>query len=190
MISIVLRSPFFVLRSFRSAFEQLGGISLGADFQLQFVGSDQEAFHALVDGRAAAALVPRPYGLIAEGRNLHRIPDWPDLVDDPLPITIETTETLLRERAKDFAAFVAAHREGIRFAKANREKVVQLLVEKFAHDRVLAEITFDDYLSYMDESLLIDVRHLGKLLAQIAGNGSASARQIATDWAMVGAVKT
>src|SRR5574341_513140 len=146
--------------SFRAVFEELGGITMGDDFELRWVDSDQAAFHALMDGKAAAAVVPRPYGFIAEARSFHRIRDWPDIVDDPLPITIETTQELLREREKDFAAFLAAHREGILFAKANREKVIRLLVDKFAHDRSLAEKTFDDYLCYMDESLQIELPHL------------------------------
>ena len=175
--------------SFRPVFEELGGITMGDDFELRWVDSDQAAFHALVDGNAAAAVVPRPYGFIAEARNFHRIRVWPDIVDDPLPITIETTETLLREREKDFTAFLTAHREGIHFAKANREKVVRLLVDKFAHDRLLAEKTFDDYLGYMDESLQIDLRHMGQLVAQVARDRSANARQIVTEWAIAGALR-
>jgi ABC-type nitrate/sulfonate/bicarbonate transport system substrate-binding protein len=176
--------------SFGPVFEELGGITMGDDFELRWVDSDQAAFHALVDGKAAAAVVPRPYGFIAEARNFHRIRVWPDIVDDPLPITIETTETLLREREKHFTAFLTAHREGIHFAKANREKVVRLLVVKFAHDRLLAEKTFDDYLGYMDESLQIDLRHMGQLVAQVARDRSANAPQIATEWAIPGALRT
>ncbi len=71
---------------------------------------------------------------------------WPDIVDDPLPISIETTEELWRERSQDFAAFIAAHREGIRHAKANRDNVIALLTGKFGHGRSLAEKTFDDYM--------------------------------------------
>ncbi|MGH7810945.1 MAG: ABC transporter substrate-binding protein [Candidatus Binatia bacterium] len=174
---------------FRPVFEELGGITMGDDFELRWVDSDQAAFHALADGKAAAAVVPRPYGFIAEARNFHRIRDWPNIVDDPLPITIETTQKLLSEREKDFTAFVAAHREGILFAKANRENVVRLLVDKFTHDRSLAEKTFDDYLGYMDESLQIDLRHMGKLVAQVARDRSANAPQIATEWAIPGALR-
>ena len=118
---------------FRSVFQQLGGITMGDDFQLKLVASDQEAFHTLLDKKAAAAIVPRPYGFVAEDKGFHRMRDWNDMVDDPLPITIETTQKLFSEREKDFTAFLAAHREGILYAKANREKVVQLLIDKFAH---------------------------------------------------------
>jgi ABC-type nitrate/sulfonate/bicarbonate transport system substrate-binding protein len=175
--------------SFGPVFEELGGITMGDDFELRWVDSDQAAFHALVDGKAAAAVVPRPYGFIAEARNFHRVRVWPDIVDDPLPITIETTETLLREREEDFTVFLTAHREGIHFAKANRENVVRLLVDKFAHDRLLAEKTFDDYLGYMDESLQIDLRHMGRLVSQVARDRSANTRQIATEWAIPGALR-
>jgi len=170
-------------------FQQLGGLAMGADYQIKLVGSDQEAFHSLLDKKAAAAIVPRPYGFVAEDKGFHRIIEWNDMVDDPLPITIETTQQLLDEREQDFRVFLAAHREGIVHAKANREKVVQLLIDKFAHYRSLAERTFDDYLGYMNESLQIDMLHMGKLVAQVSTDQAANARQIATEWAIAGAVK-
>ena len=175
---------------FRSVFQERGGITMGDDFQLKLVNSDQEAFHTLLDKKAAAAIVPRPYGFVAEDKGFHRLLDWKDMVDDPLPITIETTQKLLSEREKDFSAFLAAHREGIVYAKANREKVVQLLIDKFSHHRSLAEKTFDDYLGYMDETLKIDMLHMVKLVAQIAPDQSLNARQIASGWTIPGAVKT
>ena len=170
-------------------FQRLGGIDASYDFQIKLVGSDQEAFHSLLDKKAAAAIVPRPYGFVAEDKGFHRMLDWNDLVDDPLPITIETTQKLLGEREKDFRLFLTAHREGILYAKANREKVVQLLIDKFAHYRSLAERTFDDYLGYMNESLQIDMLHMGKLVAQVSTDQAANARQIASEWAIAGAVK-
>lgn len=174
----------------RRVFQELGGITVGDDFELKLVGSDQEAFHTLLDKNAAAALLPRPYGFLAEDKNFHRMLDWPDIVDDPLPITLETTQSLLNGRENDFARFLTAHCEGIGYAKANRDKVVRLLMEKFGHYRILAEKTFDDYIRYMDETLRIDMLHLGKLLAQLAPDMSASARRIASQWAIPRAVKT
>jgi len=174
---------------FRWVFQHLGGITMGDDFQLKLVGSDQEAFHTLLDKQAAAAIVPRPYGFVAEDKGFHRMLEWNDMVDDPLPITIETTQKLFSEREKDFTAFLAAHREGILYAKANREKVVQLLIDKFAHYRSLAEKTFDDYLCYMDETLTVDVQQLTKLLAQVELNSTANARQVAAEWLIPGALR-
>lgn len=170
-------------------FQQLGGLTLGQDFQIKLVASDQEAFHSLLDKKAAAAIMPRPYGFVAEDKGFHRLGEWNDLVDDPLPITIETTHKLLGEREADFRIFLTAHREGILHAKANRAKVIQLLIEKFGHYRSLAERTFDEYLCYMDESLQIDAQHLGKLVAQVSADKAANARQIAAEWAIAGAVK-
>ena len=175
---------------FREQFQRLGGITMGDDFQLKLVASDQEAFHMLIDKKAAAAIVPRPYGFVAEDKGFHRLRDWNSLVDDPLPITIETTQKLLSEREKDFAAFLVAHREGIRYAKANRDKVIQLLIDRFGHYRSLAEKTFDDYLCYMDESLQIDMLHMGKLVAQVSTDKSADARQIASEWAIAVALRS
>jgi len=64
-----------------------------------------------------------------------------------------------------------------------------LLIDKFGHYRSLAERTFDDYLGYMDESLQIDMLHMSKLVAQVSNDKAANARQIATEWAIAGAVK-
>ena len=175
---------------FQSLFQQLGGINPGDDFQLKLVASDQEAFHTLLDKKAAAAILPRPYGFVAEDKGFYRMSAWNDMVDDPLPITIETTQRLASERAKDFAAFLAAHREGIVYAKANRDKVVQLLIERFGHYRSLAERTFDQYICYMNESLQIDMLHMGKLVAQVSAEKTANAKEIASEWAIPGAIKT
>ena len=175
---------------FRSLFQQLGGIAPGDDFQLKFVPSDQEAFHTLLDKKAAAAIVPRPYGFVAEDKGFQRVSAWNDMVDDPLPITIETTQKLLSEREKDFAAFLVAHRDGIRYAKANSDKVIQLLMEKFNHPRSLAEKTFAEYICYMDESLQIDMLHMSKLVAQVSAEKTANAKEIASEWAIPGAIKT
>lgn len=170
-------------------FHQLSGLTMGHDYQIKLVASDQEAFHTLLDKKAAAAIMPRPYGFVAEDKGFHRLREWNDLVDDPLPITMETTQKLLAEREKDFRTFLTAHREGIVHAKANREKIVQLLIDKFGHYRSLAERTFDEYLGFMNESLQIDMLHMGKLVAQVSTDKAADARQIAAEWAIAGAVK-
>jgi ABC-type nitrate/sulfonate/bicarbonate transport system substrate-binding protein len=175
---------------FGELFQQLGGITPGADFQLKLVPSDQEAFHSLLDKIAAAAIMPRPYGFVAEDKGFHRVAGWNDMVDDPLPITIETTRGLANERETDFARFLTAHREGILYAKANRGKVLQLLMDRFNHPRALAEKTFNEYLCYMNESLQIDMLHMGKLVAQVSADQSVNARQIASEWAIPGAIKT
>ncbi len=140
---------------FRWQFQQLGGITIGYDFQIKLVPSDQEAFHTLLDKKAAAAIVPRPYRFVAEDKGFHRMLEWNDMVNDPLPITIETT----------------------------------LLIDKFGHYRSLAERTFNDYLCYMDESLQIDMLHMGKLVAQVSTDNAANTRQIVSQWAIAGAVK-
>jgi hypothetical protein len=41
----------------------------------------------------------------------------------------------------------------------------------------------------MNESLQIDMLHMGKLVAQVSTDQAANARQIASEWAIPGAVK-
>jgi ABC-type nitrate/sulfonate/bicarbonate transport system substrate-binding protein len=163
-------------------------LDLGRDLTLALPQSDLDAFNALVNGKVQAALLPRPYGFLAEEKGFKRISDWPDVVDDPLPITIETTEKLLKQRGHEFAAFLAAHREGIRYMKSQRAKTTQMLQDRFNHVPALAGKTFDDYLVCMDERLIVDFGKFQQLLSQIAPDAMAGARQIASDWVMAGAL--
>jgi len=164
-------------------------LRVGADLTLQLPSGDQDAFNLLMDGKAQAALLPRPFGFIAEARGFKRLGDWPEAVDDPLPITIETTEPLWREREKDFRTFLAAHAEGIRYFKSHRSEALGVLQKQFGHAPLLAEKTFDDYVVCMEESLQVDYSQFEKLLGQIAPEKVADARQIAAEWIIPGAVK-
>lgn len=163
-------------------------LDLGRDLTLALPQSDLDAFNALVSGRVQAALLPRPYGFLAEEKGFKRISDWPDVVDDPLPITLETTAKLLKERGRDFEAFLAAHREGIRYMKGERAKTIQMLQGRFHYTPAFATKTFDEYLVCMNERLVVDFRKLQQLLSQIAPGEMAAVRQIAADWVMAGAL--
>jgi hypothetical protein len=115
---------------------------------------------------------------------------WPGVVDDPLPITIETTEKLWRERAGEFETFLTAHREGIRYFKDNRAAAIKILGEKFGHSPGFAAKTFDDYLVCMDESLKVDFERLELLVFQLAPQTRGGAREIAAHWIVPGALKS
>ena len=170
-------------------FRERAQLSIGEDLMLQLPKSDQEAFDLLVSGKVSAALLPRPYGFWAEERGFKRITDWPDVVDDPLPISIETTATRLRKRGKDFSTFLHAHREGIRFMKTHRGETIRMLQEKFGHSPSFAGKTFDDYLICMDEELTVDFKHLERLLGQLAPATPGGARKVAAEWIMPGGMK-
>ena len=170
-------------------FRERAQLSVGDDLVLQLPKSDQEAFDLLVSGKVNAALLPRPYGFWAEERGFKRITDWPDVVDDPLPISIETTTILLKEREKDFSTFLQAHREGIRYLKTHRVETFRLLGEKFGHSPSLTAKIWDDYLVCMDERLTVDFKQFERLLAQVAPAASGDARRVAAEWIMPGALR-
>jgi ABC-type nitrate/sulfonate/bicarbonate transport system substrate-binding protein len=170
-------------------FQERAGLRLGQDFALQLPKGDHDAFNLLVGEKVQAALLPRPFGFWAEDRGFKRITDWPDIVDDPLPITIETTAKLLREREKDFESFLKAHQEGIRYLKSNRTETIKLLGAKFGHSPSFAAKTFDDYLVCLDDRLTVDFKHLEKLLSQVAPDTRGSARQVASEWIFPGALR-
>ena len=163
-------------------------LRLGTDLTLQLLGSDQEGFDLLIAGEAHAALLPRPFGFIAEDRGFKRISAWPEVVDDPLPISIETTAKLLDEREKDLTSFLAAHSEGVRYFKSNRAAAIRVLEKNFGHSSSMAERIFDDYIVWMDERLKVDFKQLEKLLSQVAPERAEHARQIASEWVMEGAL--
>ncbi|MGH7854402.1 MAG: ABC transporter substrate-binding protein [Candidatus Binatia bacterium] len=165
-------------------------LRVGTEVTLQLPNGDQDAFDLLIGGKAQAAILPRPFGFIAEEKGFKRIDEWPDVVDDPLPITIETTAKLYGEREKDLKMFLTAHSEGIRHFKSNRADAMRILTKQFGHSRILAEKTFDDYVICMDESLKVDFKQFEKLLSQVAPGASDNARQVASEWIAPGALKT
>lgn len=172
-----------------ATFEKLAKLRMGSDFTLELPAGDQHAFDMLVDGKAQAALLPRPFGFIAEARGFRRIKEWPDVVDDPLPISIETTEKFWRERESDCAKFLAAHSEGVRYFKFHRQDALRILQQQFGHTPALAGKIFDEYIVCMDETLKVDFEHFEKLLWQTAPEREADARRIAGDWIVGGALK-
>jgi ABC-type nitrate/sulfonate/bicarbonate transport system substrate-binding protein len=171
------------------SFVQKAGLRLGEDVSLELPGSDQEVFDLLVSGRIEAALLPRQYGFLAEEKGFVRFDDWPDVVDDPLPVAIETTEKIVRDRKKELTAFISAHAESVRRLKANRDQTVRMLGDKFGHSPSLAGKTFDEYLVLLDDRLTIDLAPLQSLLDQISPDYSGGARQLAAEWIMPGALR-
>jgi len=170
-------------------FQERSGLRLGQDLALQLPRGDHDAFNLLVGDKAQAALLPRPFGFWAEDRGFKRIADWPDIVDDPLPITIETTANLLEERRDDFSPFLKAHQEGIRHLKSSRSETIKLLGAKFDHSPSFAAKTFDDYLVWLDEWLTVDFKQLERLLFQVAPDTPGGAKQVALEWIVSGALK-
>ena len=169
--------------------QQMAGLEVGKDIHLRLPNSDQEAYGLLVEGKVSAALLPRAFGFWAEERGFKRFADWPGIVDDPLPITIETTTKLWSERRQEFELFLTAHREGIHYLKANRDAAIRILREHFGHSESFAARTFDEYLVCMDESLMVDFRQLELLHSQVAPDAAEGARQVAARWIVPGALR-
>jgi hypothetical protein len=168
--------------NFHRLIQERAGLKVGEDLVLKLSDSDQDAFRGLLSGQAQAAWLPRPYAFLAEEKGFVRLEDGSDFVDDPLPITIETTTGLLRQRADDFGKFLNAHREGIGYLRNHRADTIKLLETRFGHTPELAAKTWDDYLVCMDESLRVDLAHLDKLIYQIAPQSSEGVRQVAAEW--------
>lgn len=164
-----------------------GRLELGADVRLEAVDTDQHALDRLSDGSAGAAMLPRPFDFVARERGFLPVSGWPEVADDPLPITIETTESLFRERGDALAAFLAAHREGIRFLKGHRNETLAMLERVFGYGLDLAAELYDDYLMLLDERLTVDLPRLEELVRLTAPDVGVSAPELASRWLAPGA---
>ena len=169
---------------------QLAQLRTGADVTIELTAGDQDAFELLIGGKIRAALLPRPFAFLAQERGFVRRREWPGVVDDPLPITIETTAPLFYEREQDLRSFLAAHSAGIRYFKGHRSEALRTLTTRFGHPLALAEKILDEYVVCMDESLKVDFRQLELLLGQLLPGAAIDARQVASEWVIPGALTT
>jgi ABC-type nitrate/sulfonate/bicarbonate transport system substrate-binding protein len=170
-------------------FRKVAQLDVGKNLTLQLPKGDQDAFNLLIDSKVDGAFLPRPFGFIAEERGFNRITEWPDVVDDPLPITIETTEKLWRESGNDLKTFLRAHREGVRYFKTHRDDAIRILTQRFGHSESLAAKTCDEYIVRMDEQLTVDFRQFERLLSQVAPNTPGGVRKVAAEWVVPGALR-
>jgi ABC-type nitrate/sulfonate/bicarbonate transport system substrate-binding protein len=180
--SLACREDTARIAPLSQVFQDRIGLDLGADVTLKLTPGDQEAFDLLIGGTAQAAFLPRQYGFLAEDRGFRSVSGWDDLVDDPLPIMIETTETLLSKKGEEFAAFLQSHREGIRYLRSNRADTLSMLGDIFGHSASLAAKTYDKYLVYLDDRLTIGIGQLERLLAMVAPDTPGGVRQLASEW--------
>ena len=111
------------------------------------------------------------------------------MVDDPLPITVETTTAIFREREDELTVFVRAHREGIGYFKTHRGDALRVLTGQFHHPEGRAEKIFRDYVACMDETMQVEFEQFAKLLAQVSNDRTVNPREIARDWIVPGGLK-
>lgn len=180
--SVACRESVARISPLAAVFRQRGGLHLGRDVELESTEGDQGAFDLLVRGRVQAALLPRPFGFVAEEEGYRRLEDWPEVVDDPLPITLETTEGRLDTKGEALRAFVGAHAEAINHLKRHRAETENMLRVKFGFSPGFAAMTYEHYLPWLDDRLTVGFSQLERLLEQIAPHKRQDARQIATDW--------
>ena len=165
-----------------------GRLDPGADLRLDAVDTDQHALDRLTAGTAGAALLPRPFDFVARERGFLPVPDWPEVAADPLPITLETTEPALQEKGDALAAFLAAHREGIRYLKGHRGETLGMLERVFGYAADLAGVLYDGYLVLLDERLTVDLPQVERLVRLTAPDAGVSVSELASRWLAPGAV--
>lgn len=173
-----------------ATFRDRGCLDPAVDLRLEAVDTDQHALDCLTAGTAGAALLPRPFDFVARERGFLPVPGWPEVAADPLPITIETTGSALHGKGAAMAAFLAAHREGIRYLKGHRAETLGMLERVFGYAADLAGVLYDDYLVLLDQRLTVDLPQVELLLRMTAPDAGVSVSELASRWLAPGAVSS
>ncbi len=168
-------------------FRSLGGLELGADLGLDTVATDQHALDRLTEGSAGAALLPRPFDFVARERGFLPLAGWPVVADDPMPITVETMAARLSEKRDAITAFLAAHREAIRYLQGHRNETLAMLDRVFGYAPDLAAVLYDEYLVLLDPRLTVDLPRVERLVRLTAPNAGVGVSDLASRWLAPGA---
>ena len=180
--SLACRESTARISSLADALHQWGNLTIGKDIALITPETDKEALDMLFQNDVHASLLPQPYAIIAEERGFRTLRDWPEVVDDPLALVIETTESQFRERPEVFRAFREAYREGVAYLKNNRDAAIRMLRATFGQSPVVAAKAFEDLHLCLNDTLTVDMKELEKLLADLAPGRPGGARQLASEW--------
>ena len=168
-------------------FRSLGGPEPGADLGVDTVDTDQHALDRLTEGSAGAALLPRPFDFVARERGFLPLAGWPVVADDPMPITVEMMATRLSEKGAIVAAFLAAHREAIRYLQGHRSETLAMLNRVFGHAPDFAAVLYDEYLVLLDPRLTVDLPQVEKLARLTAPDAGVGVADLASRWLAPGA---
>jgi len=163
------------------------GLDLGADVRLESVNTDQHALDLLTAGSADAALLPRPFDFVARERGFLPVADWPEVVGDPLPISIETMASTLRDKGNALRMFLVSHREAIRYLQGHRSETLAMLERVFGYAPDLAAVLYDDYLVLLDPRMTVDLPQVDRLLRLTAPDAGAEVADLASRWLAPGA---
>ena len=163
------------------------GLELGADVRLEQVDTDQHALDRLTAGSAVAALLPRPFDFVARERGFLPVSDWPEVAGDPLPISIETMASTLRDKGNALRTFLVSHREAIRYLQGHRSETLAMLERVFGYAPDLAAVFYDDYLGLLDPRMTVDLSQVDRLLHMTAPDAGVGVADLASRWLAPGA---
>lgn len=167
-------------------FATLGGLRLGGDLRLQLTPADNDSLAMLCSGAVHGALLTQEHAIVAQEKGFDRINDWPDVADDPLPLTFETSASQCREKKAEFTAFLNAYREGIAYLKTHRDETIRMLQATFGQPTQMAARAYDDFRVWLNESLKVDMKQLEKLVGDVAPGAPGGAQAIASKWIVSG----
>jgi NitT/TauT family transport system substrate-binding protein len=96
------------------------------DVKFAVMGSDADRFRALSAGIADAAVISTEFAPIAEHQGLELLVHPHDAAPNYLRFCIYTSSAVLKQRRDDVVHFLAAKMKALRYALANRDKVLDL----------------------------------------------------------------
>lgn len=163
------------------------GLELDADVRLEPVDTDQHALDRLTAGSADAALLPRPFDFVARERGFLPVSDWPEVAGDPLPISIETMASTLRDKGNALRTFLVSHREAIRYLQGHRSETLAMLERVFGYAPDLASVLYDGYLVLLDSRMTVDLPQVDRLLRLTAPDAGVGVTDLASRWLAPGA---
>ena len=97
-----------------------------SDVKFAVMGSDADRFRALSAGIADAAVISTEFAPIAEQQGLKLLVHPHDAAPNYLRFCIYTSSAVLKQRHGDVVHFLAAEMKALRYALANRDKVLDL----------------------------------------------------------------
>jgi NitT/TauT family transport system substrate-binding protein len=151
-----------------------------SDVRFAVMGSDADRFRALSAGIADAAVISTEFAPLAEKQGIKLLVHPHDAAPNYLRFCIYTSSAVLKQRHDDVVRFLAAEMKALRYALANRDKVLDVTrqVTDIKPDDPRPGYIFDEVTKYsaIDPTMPIPLEKLGWLQDLLVKTGNLSAK--------------
>jgi NitT/TauT family transport system substrate-binding protein len=151
-----------------------------SDVKFAVMGSDADRFRALSAGIADAAVISTEFAPLAEKQGIKLLVHPHDAAPNYLRFCIYTSSAVLKQRHDDVVRFLAAEMKALRYALANRDKVLDVTrqVTDIKPDDPRPGYIFDEVTKYsaIDPTMPIPLEKLNWLQDLLVKTGNLSAK--------------